>query len=136
MKIKNILMLILALCMIFSLCACGNTSGNTDETPAPNTQEETQESTKADDGKVTYTVTVVDESGNPVAGVMVQACNDNGCVPFMTPTDANGVTTWELVDADYEIKFMSKPDGYADDTTGYPIAAGTHEITLTLKTAS
>lgn len=135
MKLKNILMLALALCLVFSLCACGNNNdNNTDETPAPSsTQEETQESTNANDGKVTYTVTVVDEAGNPVAGALVQLCLES-CVPSVT--NAEGKATYNVEEADYKVSFVSFPEGYTSDVNEFHFEAGSYELTLTLKAAA
>lgn len=131
---KKILMLILALCMIFCLCACGSgNSENTNETPAPSsTQEETQESTDANDGKVTYTVTVVDDSGNPVVGALVQLCLE-ACIPSVT--NAEGKATYTVEEADYKVSFVSMPAGYTSQVNEFHFAEGSYELTLTLKAA-
>lgn len=137
MKLKNILMLILALCMVFALCACGNTNtGSETTTQAPetsNTQSETQESTKADDGKVTYTVTVVDEGGNPIVGAFVQMCLDN-CYPMAT--NESGTATFNLEEADYKVSFVTMPVGYTVDVTEFYFAEGSRDLTITLKAAA
>lgn len=136
MKLKNMLMLALALCLVFSLCACGGsneTLNNTEETPAPSsTQEETQESTNANDGKVTYTVTVVDESGKPVVGALVQLCLE-ACIPSVT--NAEGKATYTVEEADYKVSFVSMPAGYTSDVNEFHFAEGSYELTLTLKAA-
>ncbi len=136
MKLKNILMLVLALCLVFSLCACGGnneTPNNTEETPAPSsTQEETQESTTADDGKVTYTVTVVDEAGNPIVGALVQLCLE-ACIPSVT--NAEGKATYTVEEADYKVSFVSMPAGYTSDVNEFHFEEGSYELTLTLKAA-
>lgn len=137
MKLKNILMLVLALCMVFTLCACGGTNDtpdNTDEPPeASSTSGDTQASTDAADGKVTYTVTVVDEGGNPVVGAMVQLCLE-ACVPALT--NADGVATYTLEEADYKVSFVTMPEGYTADETEYHFEAGSYEMTITLKAAA
>lgn len=136
MKLKNIFVLVLALCMVFCLCACGGneTPDNTEQTPAPGTTAgDTQESTEADDGKVTYTVTVVDEGGKPVAGAMVQLCLE-ACVPGLT--NAEGIATYTLEEADYKVSFVTMPTGYSCDETEFHFAEGKHELTITLKAAA
>lgn len=134
MKLKNILLLVLALCMVFALCACGGneTPNNTDETPG-NTTGETQESTEADDGKVTYTVTVVDDKGNPVAGALVQLCLE-ACIPGAT--NAEGKATYNVEEADYKVSFVSMPAGYSSEETEFHFAEGEYELTITLKAAA
>lgn len=133
MKLKNILLLVLALCMVFVLCACGDneTPNNTEGTPAPSsTADATEESTEADDGKVTYTVTVVDEGGNPVAGAMVQLCLE-ACIPGVT--NAEGKATYNVEEADYKVSFVSMPAGYTSDETEFHFEDGKYELTITLK---
>ena len=134
MKLKNILLVILALCMVFALCACGKPAANgSDETPAPSsTNETTEETTEADDGKVTYTVTVVDEAGKPVVGAFVQLCLE-ACIPALT--DAQGVATYNLEEADYKVSFVSMPAGYTCDTNEFHFEEGKYEMTITMKAA-
>lgn len=131
MKLKNILMLVLALCMVFALCACGETSGDNNESTSGTTAgtTETTEATQ-DDGKVTYTVKVVDEGGNPIAGAMVQLCLE-ACVPALT--DAEGVATYNLAEADYKVSFVQMPAGFTADETEYHFDAGKYDMTITLK---
>lgn len=135
MKLKNILMLILALCMVFCLCACGNEKpNNNEETPAPSsTADATEGTTEADDGKVTYIVTVVDEGGNPVAGALVQLCLE-ACVPGAT--DAEGKATYNVEEADYKVSFVSMPAGYTSDVNEFYFEEGKYELTITLKAAA
>lgn len=131
MKLKNIFVLVLALCMVFALCACGGneSEGNESTTGSTAGTTETTEAT-VDDGKVTYTVKVVDEGGNAVTGAIVQLCKDT-CVPC--PVDANGVATWNLVEDDYKASFVSMPAGYTADAAEYYFAEGSYELTITLK---
>ena len=131
MKLKNIFALMLALCMVFALCACGGNAGDGKESTTGSTAG-TTETTEAtvDDGKVTYTVKVVDEGGNAVSGAMVQLCLE-ACVPALT--DANGVATYNLAEADYKVSFVQMPEGYTADATEYHFAEGTYELTITLK---
>lgn len=138
MKIKNILMLALVLCMVFTLCACGDNGSenpnNTDETPeASSTTGDTQESTDAEDGKVTYTVTVIDEGGNPVTGAMVQLCLE-ACIPGIT--NAEGKATYTVEEADYKVSFVSMPEGYTSDVTEFYFEEGSYDMTITLKAVS
>jgi hypothetical protein len=135
MKMRNIFVLVLALAMVFALCACG-TEANEGENPATTAPTVTAptEGTEPtqDDGKVTYTVKVVDEAGNPVVGAMVQLCKDT-CVP--TTTDANGVATWRLAEDAYKASFVVMPSGYTADQAEYYFAAGAYDMTITLKAA-
>ena len=136
MKIKHTLALIVALCMVFALCACGKAPGNTattTETPAPSeTQAETQESTTVNDGKVTYTVTVVDKNSTPITGALVQLCLDN-CFPMAT--NESGTATFNLEEANYKVSFVTLPAGYTADAAEFYFAEGSYELTITLKAA-
>ena len=76
-----------------------------------------------------YTVKVIDQDGNPVAGVWVQMCADM-CVPFRNPTDENGVTSAPYADGDYQANITGLPDGYTVDDmdTYYDFTDG--EVTI------
>lgn len=132
---KLLLALALVLCMAMSLCACGNDSKETnpsDQTPAATTKGTEDTTAPVDTGKVTYTVTVVDQDGNPIAGAMVQMCKD-ACVPGMT--NENGVAEYSLAEDAYKVSFLSIPAGYtySSDVTEFYFENGAHELTITLK---
>lgn len=130
---KKFLAIVLVLATVLCLCACGNTGDAQNESTQKTTTAPVEETTQpVDDGKVTYTVKVVDEQGNGVAGVMVQLCLDS-CIPAVT--DATGVATWKVAEAAYQASFVSVPAGYAQDANKYDFASGTYELTLTLKAA-
>ena len=76
-----------------------------------------------------YTVTVVDETGAPLVGVMMQICKES-CLPAMT--DANGVATWSLAEDEYKVSFAVAPAGYAVEEAYYFEGDAT-EMTITLK---
>ncbi len=132
-NIKNILVLILVLCMAMSLIACGGNQEQPEQTTT--TPVETTEATEAiDDGKAEYKVTVVDEAGNPIANAMVQICKDS-CLPGMT--NAEGVATFNVAQEEgYKISFMTMPEGYTADAEEFYFEAGATEITITLKAAA
>ena len=138
---KNIKVLCAAamlLCMLLGLCACGGSEAAPTET-AP-TEAPVQEVTEAPveteaslaEGMANYTVRVVDEAGNPVAGAMVQLCKDS-CVPGMT--DAEGAASFTLPEDDYKASMLSMPAGfeYAEDTDAYYFEDGAYELTIVLK---
>ena len=133
MKMKNILLLILALCMVFALCACGADNNKGETTQA--TQNETQQTTVevVDDGKVTYVVKVVDEAGNGIAGAMVQLCLES-CIPALT--NAEGVASYNVEEADYKVSFVSMPEGFTSDVNEFHFDEGFYEMTITLKAAA
>lgn len=64
-----------------------------------------------------YDVNVKDADG-PVAGVMIQFCDDSTC--NMGTTDENGVAHFDLPSGkEYEIHILVAPDGYQEDETVY-----------------
>ena len=82
-------------------------------------------------GDVTYTVTYVDQNGDPVPGVMCQVCDANSCQVFVS--NASGVCEFTLPAGIYEIHTLKVPEGYEGDTTTITEApAGGGELTFTL----
>lgn len=132
MNFKRFLTALLVLCLALSLCACGNASGDAETTGATNaTTEATNDDTEpVDDGKVTYTVKVVDEGGNPVAAAMVQLCKET-CLPGAT--NAEGVAEFKVVEDDYKVSFMTMPAGYEAEAEEFYFEDGSYELTITLK---
>lgn len=143
MKMKTILLVVLTLCLTVSLCACGD-NGNSDSTntttqggdtttttSTTTTAETTTTTTTVADGKVTYTVTVTDESGNPIPGAYLQLCLES-CMPCVT--NAQGIATWPNFDeADYKVSFMTLPEGYSSDVNEFHFEDGSYEMTIVLK---
>ena len=136
------------LCALVLLCACGGDNNPTEtdsaevttEAPAPVTDPETNEETDPEtvvDGKVTYTIIVVDADGNPVEGVDVQMCDVDGVCLLPVKTDANGVATFEKDEATYYVTIAACPEGFvADSETKHSFAEGATEMTVTLEKAS
>lgn len=128
--VSRLAALLLALCML--LCACGGQqTPETTEAPVQTTAAPAE--APVDDGKVTYTVTVVDEAGAPIAGAMVQICLD-ACYPGVT--DANGQAKFSVLEEDYKVSFLSMPAGYTysgDEQEFY--FDGGFDLTITLKSA-
>lgn len=142
---KRLLTLILMMCMVFAFCACGNnntTNGDNDNVnneqndnndDAQNNENEDDNSDETEDGKVTYTVTVTDEDGNPIAGAMVQVCDEGNCFAPVV-TDDNGVATFSLVESsEYKTKLLTNPEGYEAVDTDYVHFEDGTEVTLTVK---
>ena len=139
-EITKLLAVILVLCMAIALCACGKKSEEpavtTTEAPAGTTEEPIPTTTvKPDDGKVTYTVTVQDENGNPIVGAVVQLCKDVNCNPNVTGAD--GVATYSLAEDTYKVSFVVMPTGYTHvgTETDYYFAEGSRDLVITLKAA-
>ncbi len=121
------LALLLALLMSLSclLIACDTADPNTDttaDTEATSTEAPTEQTTEAPteqptetpSTKVTYTVTVKDQNGDPVEGAAVQMCDDKGC-KMPAPTGADGVVTFTYDPSNYHITIVECPAGYTAD---------------------
>lgn len=147
-KIQRVLAVLLALGMIFCMCACGN-SGNGDEisvsttdstvctTLADEKTDPTEVTTEAteDTSKTVYQVSVVDEAGAPISGVMLQMCLET-CVPGKT--NDSGVAEFSLEEADYKVSLLNMPEGYdyATEEQEWYFQAGETTMTITLKSAA
>ena len=139
MNMKKFSLLALVLCLMLCLCACGGSEAPATEAPAteapateaPATEAPETEATLAE-GMAVYTIKVVDEGGNPIAGAMVQMCKDS-CIPGMT--DAEGVASFTMAEDDYKVSFLTMPAGFelVDETTEFYFESGSTEMTLTLK---
>lgn len=144
MNVKRLLMLILALSLVLCLCACG---GKEQEEAAPTeeiveapaqdevpVEEATEAPADTQPAGIVYTVTVVDEGGNPIVGTMVQICQGELCM-MPCATDAEGVATFSVTDeGTYEAKLLSLPAGYeyATEEQVFPFGSA-FELTITLK---
>lgn len=137
---KRLVTAVLMLALALSLVACGgngagndtekNNTENTqqDDSQANNDTEKESESENVDDGKIEYKVTLLDASGNPVAGQMIQVCNAATCFAPVA-TDANGVATFRLEESnEYKAKLLTA----SDDAYVY-FEAGATELTLTME---
>ena len=139
MIMKKLIALILCLVLAMSLVACGGEKKDDEKTPettvalVPTESEETTPTQPA--AGAVYKVTVVDEGGNPFAGIVVQLCNDTGCNPALT--DENGTATYNMAEArdDYHANVTVLPEGYeyASGETEYYFDDGSMELTITLK---
>lgn len=134
---KRMFAAILLLVLAFGLCACGKEAKPTEAgtTAATPTTTTTVPTTTVSDGKVTYKVTVTDETGTPVAGAMIQMCKD-ACVPGRT--NDQGVAEFNLEKDSYKVSFLAMPEGYAyaDEKTEFYFADGALELTIALKKAN
>lgn len=143
-KITYVLMSILIMCIAIGLCACG-TDGNGDETNTTEasttkaqettTEKTSEKDTTVDNAKVKYTVKVVDESGNPIAGAMVQLCKE-ACFP--SKTNDQGIAEFSLPEDEYKASFLTLPEGYTytGEETAFYFEDGSKDMTITLKSAS
>ena len=136
---KKLFVLLLALCMVFTLCACGGDSDKkktdddkkTEETKSDKETEGTKATEAAKKEKATYTVKVVDDKAQPLANVKVLLC-----LVEKTPvvTDASGVATFANMAVEtYSVQLEDLPDGYKADKFSYFFDDGSYEITITIK---
>ena len=97
-----------ALSLTLALGACGGTGAtSTAETPAA------AEATTETAGDETYTATVSDDEGNPVADVGVAFCGAGTC--NIAYTDERGVATYVGNLPDLEVHVAVPPEGYAEN---------------------
>lgn len=129
---KKLFAALLLVCMAVCLCACGGNETKEPEVTLP--QITLPQVTEPEEVGVTYTVKLVDEGGNPVAGAMVQLCAES-CIPKLT--DANGVAVFENMEerSDYKASVTMYPEGYEQlgETVDHYLENGATEVTITVK---
>jgi len=82
--------------------------------------------------QVNYVVTCTDQNGNPVAGVMVQVCDEATCQVFFS--DESGQCTFAAAPKAWEIHILMAPEGYSagENTIVHaPVEGGNVDLTLT-----
>lgn len=131
-NLKSLLALMLALVMVFALCACGDdkeTTNNSHATKSNNSESKPEsDGTKPNtpdapdtpdtpdtpkDPEYVYTVKVQDTNGNPISGLNVQICAGDSCVP--KKTDDTGVAGYDKpIEGNGELtaKIIKLPEGY------------------------
>lgn len=95
-------------------------------------QSESEQAAEAlDDGMGRYVMTVTDEDGQPVAGVMLQICDEGTCM--VAATDEAGMVTHIANRYPYEIHVLKAPEGYegVSDVFTFPEEGG--ELLIQLK---
>lgn len=102
-KLSLFAVLLLALCLLMS---CTQAPAETPDTP------DTSAETADPNAKITYTVTVLDQNGTPVAGVAVQMCTETSCL-MPSPTGADGTATFTLAPDSYHVTIAACPEGYS-----------------------
>lgn len=86
----------------------------------------------ADDaGQGAYVITVTDEQGKPVEGVMLQICDESTCQ--MSKTGKDGKVIHAGAPYAYEIHVLKAPEGYAKHTEIYTMPLEGGELTIKLK---
>ena len=132
--------------MLTMLVACNDDTtevpdNNDDKTEQPdNNQPADPDDGKEDEpvkpAKVTYTITIKDQDGNPIAEVEAQICVDGVCKK-PNVTDENGVVKFSMDDPgdstlSLQINEGGSPAGYEYPTEKIAIEAGQTEVTVTL----
>ena len=132
--------------MLTMLVACNDDTSevpdnNDDKTEQPdNNQPADPDDGKEDEpvkpAKVTYTITIKDQDGNPIAEVEAQICVDGVCKK-PNVTDENGVVKFSMDDPgdstlSLQINEGGSPAGYEYPTEKIAIEAGQTEVTVTL----
>lgn len=133
MTLKRLLAAVMLLCLTMGLWACAEgEEATTTAALAESTTPTVQTTEPAFDG---YTVKVVDEGGNPVANAFVQLCLDS-CIPGLT--DASGIATFNVEEANYKVSFVNMPEGYdyTSEVQEFYFEDGAKEIVITLKAVS
>ena len=130
---------LLSVTLVLSACETadtpdGATTAATTTANAPGATVTTTASSPIN-SKITYTVTVLDASGNPIAGVEVQICDGDRCLmPDVTGED--GTVKFKTTSGNFEALIKDAPAGYTYDDTQYiPFPEGETELTVTLAAA-
>lgn len=116
---KKLLVLVLAIGMIFSFCACGaDKNGPTGNEPIDSQTQNDTEKSSNEETVSKFKVTLVDQDGNPVPNAMVQICNDENCL-MPLPTDENGIVEFNFETSDgHKLVLSPCPDGYETEHVG------------------
>ena len=111
----------------------GNENAGNENAGGENTGNGNTES----DGKITYTIYVVDNEGNAVVGAKLQMCDSNGCSPILKGTDEEGKVTASKTASDFKAQIRTLPAGYTEIEAGdYHYFDANNTVTITVnKTA-
>lgn len=84
------------------------------------------------DAEADYTFRCVDQNGKPVAGVMLQVCDEDICQVLVS--DAEGLCEFSGAPYAWAVHILKAPDGYTPDSTDVvlaPVEGGELVFTLT-----
>lgn len=120
MSIKKILAIIFSLILIICLCACGGSDKTKDDNSNNNIQNKKPSR---------FYVTVIDQDGNPVKGVVLKIQKNSGITAC---TNNDGIANFNLlVTSGYKLNVVHCPDGY--EYTGGFITIKPNATDYTLK---
>ena len=124
MKIRNLIVLLSALLLLVTLCACGDTNTNTDTSTNTDTTI---------NKNPTYTVKVVDYKGNPISsGLFVEIFKGEESVGFKK-ANQNGEAAFELKEEEgytFELTFASLAQSYNKEDCTFEKGVYSKEIML------
>lgn len=126
---KNIL-IVLCLILILGLTGCTGQSGEPTAPAAAPLLQTLQTAPKTEEGEVSYSITVTDEAGTPVAGVMLNVCDADSC--RVITADQQGRAAFNGAPYAYKVQALLTPEGYQSGAEVILNAAG-GEFTLILK---
>lgn len=144
MKLRNIIALLLVLCMTFALVACGETeskkSKDDEEIVTEENEKEDPEGPEDDEDEVIaedtkpqvgeYIVYVKDENGDPIEGVKLLFAKDTGDSTITTDEDGKAKLVGLVTDIIVTVEEV--PEGFEMDKDEYEFDDD-FEITITLK---
>ncbi len=125
---KRIVVLLLALCLVLGLAACGS-----EETKPAATGGETAAPTLAD-GHTEYRVSVADATGAPYTEGVIVRFMQGGTQASMQVVNEDGVAVKALPTGDYtvELQFTDKDVAFHYDRENLTLSADKTELTVTL----
>ena len=117
---KKIMILLMALMAALVFWGCGN-----EDIP-------TQPEGDALTASALYTITVTDEDGQPISGVMVQLCSD---VCMLGTTNEAGEAWFHVNPDDYKVSITAMPQGYdyTGDVREFTFPENSRVLTIVLK---
>ncbi len=130
---KRILCMPLAMLLLLSLCACGQSAAPTADNTAP-PEAETQETAETSIEKapdVVYSVTVADTGDKPIQGAMIQFCDETSCRTGYT--DADGAVTFTAEEGTYTLHVVEVPLGIVATDEEFTFPNGGSEARITLE---
>lgn len=140
---KKLLLCLLAMAMVLAMASCGETETTSSESVAQGesslsdstsslASDAVSETSSQQEAEITFTVTAVDQNGDPVANVFVQLCNDSTCTPQMTNEQGIAAYTLEITDG-CKLSVLSAPAGYTyEGEKDIYLEAGASRLTVTL----
>lgn len=135
---KHLFALLVAVLLLSCMTmACTKAPEGTADTTAaaPSGDSGTTASTDADadtaapTGKITYTVTVLDQNGTPVSGVAIQMCTADSCL-MPAATGEDGTVSFTLTPAAYHATVAVCPEGYTAEAAEYHFEGNATALTI------